>query len=46
MEEPANMLYKKLAAIIAADRISHAWLLTGRAEQTLEQAILVAKALL
>lgn len=40
------MLYEKLAAIIAADRISHAWLLTGRAEQTLEQAILLAKALL
>lgn len=40
------MLYEKLAAIIASDRISHAWLLTGRAEQTLEQAILLAKALL
>jgi len=40
------MLYEKLAHIIAAGRISHAWLLTGRSEQTLEQAILLAKALL
>lgn len=40
------MLYDKLAAIVAAGRISHAWLLTGRPEQTLEQAVLLAKALL
>ena len=40
------MLYEKLAAIMAAGRISHAWLLTGRPEQTLEQSVLLAKALL
>lgn len=40
------MLYDKLAAIMAAGRISHAWLLSGRPEQTLEQAVLLAKALL
>lgn len=40
------MLYEKLAAIMAAGRISHAWLLSGRPEQTLGQAVLLAKALL
>ncbi len=40
------MLYEKLAAIIKAERISHAWLLTGQAEQTLEQAVFLAQALL
>lgn len=40
------MLYAKLAEIVASGRISHAWLLTGRPEQTLEQAVQLAKALL
>ena len=40
------MLYAKLADIVASGRISHAWLLTGRPEQTLEQAVQLAKALL
>ncbi len=40
------MLYDRLAAIVAAGKISHAWLLTGRPEQTLEQAVLLAEALL
>lgn len=40
------MLYEKLANIMAAGRISHAWLLTGRQEQVLEQAVMLAKALL
>lgn len=40
------MLYDRLAKIMAAGRINHAWLLTGRPEQTLEQAVQLAKALL
>ncbi len=40
------MLYDKLAGIVASGRISHAWLLTGRPEQTLEQAVQLAQALL
>lgn len=40
------MLYDRLAGIVAAGKISHAWLLTGRAEQVLDQAILLAEALL
>lgn len=40
------MLYDKLAEIMAAGLISHAWLLTGRPEQALEQAVQLAKALL
>lgn len=40
------MLYDRLAAIVAAGKISHAWLLTGRPEQTLEQSVLLAEALL
>ncbi len=40
------MLYDKLAAIVASGKISHAWLLTGRPEQTLEQAVELARALL
>ncbi len=40
------MLYDKLAGIVAAGKISHAWLLTGRPEQTLEQAVQLAQALL
>ena len=40
------MLYDRLAGIVAAGRISHAWLLTGRPEQALEQAVLLAQALL
>lgn len=40
------MLYEKLAEIMAAGRISHAWLLTGHAGQTLEQSVMLAKALL
>lgn len=40
------MLYGRLAAIMATGRINHAWLLTGRPEQVLEQAVQLAKALL
>ncbi len=40
------MLYDKLAGIVASGKISHAWLLTGRPEQTLEQAVQLAQALL
>lgn len=40
------MLYDRLAKIMVAGRINHAWLLTGRPEQTLEQAVQLAKALL
>lgn len=40
------MLYEKLANIIQSGHISHAWLLTGQAEQTLEQAVFLAQALL
>lgn len=40
------MLYDKLAGIVASGKISHAWLLTGRTEQTLEQAVQLAQALL
>lgn len=40
------MLYERLARTVASGRISHAWLLTGRQEQTLEQAVQLAKALL
>ena len=40
------MLYDKLAGIVASGKISHAWLLTGRPEQALEQAVQLAQALL
>lgn len=40
------MLYDRLAKIMSAGRINHAWLLTGRPEQALEQAVQLAKALL
>lgn len=40
------MLYDRLAKTMSAGRINHAWLLTGRPEQVLEQAVQLAKALL
>lgn len=40
------MLYEKLARVLAAGKIHHAWLLTGRPEQVLEQAVALAQALL